>query len=90
MDQRLTSDTGPVRSPTITVDVSHVSISTFEVKHVLTQITTFLPKTNTCTMITGYIFSQVHVNGMIYIANINLALSAPDEGRPTCEAAALY
>ena len=41
-------------------------------------------------MITVYIFSQVQRNGMIYIAKQALALSAPNEGRPACQAAALY
>jgi len=90
MDPGLTSNTGPVGSPTITVDGSHVSISTLAVNNIVTQITLCLPKTNTYTMITGYIFSQVQRNGMIYIATENLALSAPDEGRPACKAAALY
>ena len=90
MDQGLTSNTGPKGSPTITVDGSHVSISTLTVNNVVTQITQFLPKTNTYTMITGYIFSQVKGLGMIYIAMQALALSAPNEGRPTFQAAALY
>ena len=90
MDQGLTSHTGPVASLTIRVDGSRVSTSTIRVKHVVTQITQFLPKTNTYTMINGYIFFQVQGNGMIYIAMQPLALSAPDEVRTACKAAALY
>ena len=60
------------------------------VNNVVTQITQFLPKTNTYTMITGYISFQVQGNGMIYIAMQPLALSAPDEVRTACKAAALY